>query len=328
MKALVIGSTGIIGNHIVRELLNDGHEVFAASRGITPSRNLEGLQVKSVQLDILDLDSLKKAFKGMDCVFQAAAYYPDNTFNSKLHCERAMQGLENVIHAALASHIERLVYTSSLTTIGQAKKGELANEDLKYDLFGQDPHPYFLVKHLSEQRLNRAFLEKGLPVVMLNPSGCFGPYELKPKTMCLVPQLISREIPSYILRDINVVDTRDVARGHVLAATKGRLGERYILGGHNQNTEIVIREICEVGGVKPPRFTVPLQIGVGLCMMAEGVGYVLKRKPRFPVLGLRFIQYGQHLDISKARTEFGYEPQPMAPCYKRAIQWYKDIGYC
>ncbi len=328
MKALVLGATGIIGNHIVRELLEQGHDVYAASRGVLPPVNLEGLNVRRVRCDLDDLQSLRDVFCGMDWVFQAAAYYPQNTFNKNQHVQSAMKGLNHVIQAALESGIKKLVYTSSLTTIGQVPKGELANETVAYNLTGHDPHPYFLVKHLSEIRLQEAFQQQKLPVVILNPTGCFGPYELKPKSMCLIPQLVNREIPTYVIRDINVVDTADVARGHVLAADKGRLGERYILGGHNQTTEMIIREICEVADVKPPRFAVPLQLGLGVCYLDEGFNFLLKRKPRYSILGLRFAQYGQHFDLSKSENELGYSPQPMEDCYRRAIAWYHKIGYC
>jgi len=328
MKTLVIGATGIIGNHIVRELLEQGHEVIAASRGVTPSLNLEDLDIQRIKADITDVKSLEKAFKGIDWVFQAAAYYPGNSFQKAKHVKTALEGVRSVIQATKNSSIQRLVYTSSLTTIGRAKKGDLADEDLPYDLVGRDPHPYFLVKHLCEEELRYEADTKKCPIVIVNPTGCFGPYELKPKNMCLIPQLIERKVPAYVLNDINVVDTKDVAKGHILAAKKGRIGERYILGGHNMTMEMVIKEICELAGVKPPKLIVPIRLGLAACYVSETFDYVLKRSPRLPALGLRFAQYGQHMSIDKATEELGYKVQPMTACYERAIEWYKKIGYC
>ncbi|HLD44075.1 MAG TPA: NAD-dependent epimerase/dehydratase family protein, partial [bacterium] len=136
MKTLVIGATGIIGNHIVRALLKEGHEVIGLSRGVMPSVNLDGLSVTRLKADLLDVKALKEAFKGVDWVFQAAGYYPRDAFHNKQHVAQALAGVRSVIAAALDAGIERLVYTSSLTTIGQASEGGLADESLSYDLLG------------------------------------------------------------------------------------------------------------------------------------------------------------------------------------------------
>lgn len=328
MKCLVIGATGIIGNHIVRELLADGHDVFAFSRGQTPALNLEGLSVKRVTGDITDVNSLKKAFEGMDWVFQAAAYYPQNMFQKAHHVRVALSGVRNVIEASLKTKIKRLIYTSSLTTIGQTKRGILADETIPYDLVGYDPHPYFLVKHLSEEELRLACRQEGLPVVMVNPTGCFGPYELKPPHLCLVPQLVKRTIPAYVSNNINVVDTADVGRGHVLAALKGKIGERYILGGHNTTTAQVIDEICRLAGVRAPLIRVPISMAVSLCSVDEFLSYTFHKEPKLPILGVRFVQYGQHMSFAKAQNELGYQPRAMEDCYRKAIGWFRKIGYC
>jgi dihydroflavonol-4-reductase len=323
-----MGATGIIGNHIVRELLADGHEVSTFSRGQTPSQNLEGLSVQSVTGDITDLDSLKKAFVGMDWVFQAAAYYPQNMFEKAHHVRVALKGVRNVIETALKTKIKRLIYTSSLTTVGQAKRGTLADETIPYDLVGRDPHPYFLVKHLSEEELRCSCREQGLPVVMVNPTGCFGPYELKKPHLCLVPQLVKKAIPAYVSNRLNVVDVADVGRGHVLAAMKGRIGERYVLGGHNTTTAQVIHEICRLAGVKAPLVRVPISLALSLCSLDEFLSHTFHKNPKLPILGVRFVQYGQHLSIAKAQNELGYQPHDMADCYQKAIGWFRQIGYC
>lgn len=328
MKSLVIGATGLIGNHIVRELLKEGHEVIAASRGVTPAVNLEDVDVPRVKVDVMDVASLTKAFRGVEWVFQAAAYYPGDTFHKAEHVKRALAGTQNIIQAARNASIQRLIYTSSLTTIGRSGRRKLATEEDSYRLAGRDPHPYFLVKHLCEEALRDAVRARGLPVVIVNPSGCFGPYDLKPKNLCLIPQLIQRKIPAFVRCDINVVDAADVARGHILAAKKGVIGERYILGGHNVTMEMVLREICEVAGVKPPRIAIPVALGLGVCYVSETIGYVLGKKPALPVLAIRFAQHGQHLSIDKAVRELGYTVGEMAPCYERAIAWFRRIGYC
>lgn len=338
MKCLVLGATGIIGNHIIRELLRDGHEVAALSRGVTPSVNLEDLKIETIKADLQDAASLKMAFRGRDWVFHAAAYYPKNAFGMAEHVAMAMAQTQNVIEAAWQSGIKKLIYTSSLTTIGHSVNGHgpasperyaaaSADETCAYDLFGRDPHPYFRLKHLIEEEFRKE-AKGGLPVVMGNPTGIFGPYELKPREMCLVPQLARREIPAYVDRPINVVDAADVARGQILVAQKGKIGERYILGGHNTTSEQLVRDICDVIGVAPPRFKAPLKLALALSYASEVSTLVMGGTPKMPVLGLRFVEFGQNLSSAKAEKELGYSVHAMKPCFERALAWYRKIGYC
>lgn len=328
MKTLVLGGTGIIGNHILRELLRRGHEVYALSRGQTPSLNLKGLNVKTIKADINDLAALTDAFCGMDWVFHAAAYYPHNAFGMAKHVQSALTQTRAVIAATRASGIKRLIYTSSLTTIGRSKTGQISDETCAYDLLGCDPHPYFKLKHLIEEEFRAAVAKDSFPVVMVNPTGIFGPYELKPVENCLVPQLARGKIPGYVLRPINVVDAADVAVGHVLAAEKGRIGERYILGGHNIDTKILMSQICDILGVKAPNLKVPMALSLAVAYANELFSLARGATPSIPVLGLKFAQYGQPLSSDKAIRELGYTIHPMRPCFERALSWYREIGYC
>ncbi|MBI4411887.1 MAG: NAD-dependent epimerase/dehydratase family protein [Deltaproteobacteria bacterium] len=346
MKALVIGATGIIGNHVVRSLLDEGIDVRAFSRGVTSSRNLEGLNVELFKGDINDSRSVARAMKGCSWVFHTAPYYPTNTFQRGYHLKMAMAGLENVLKAAELNSIDRLVYTSSLTTIGSPRKVGairelplLADESCAYDL-KRPPHPYFEVKFRMEEEVKRrAQMGRpglggqpglgGLPAVIVNPSGCFGPYELKPASLCLIPQLVNRKLPVFVDHPINVVDVADVGRGHVLAARKGKIGDRYILGGHNVTVRWIVETICKLAGVSPPWIKIPIPLALTTAWISEFLSfYLLKIPPFFPILGVRFVQYGEPLDISKAKKELGYAPSPMEECFVRAIDWFRKIGYC
>ena len=141
--------------------------------------------------------------------------------------------------------------------------------------------------------------------------------------------MLKGKIPCYIERPINIVDVADVGRGHVLAALKGRIGERYILGGHNTFVSQMMKSICDLGGVCPPQLKLPLGMAVVPSMLSEFFGYyIFNSIPALPVLGLRFVQYGQHLTCHKAEKELGYTISPMEPCYLQAMAWYRKIGYC
>ena len=343
MKALVIGATGIIGNHVVRSLLDEGIEIRAFSRGVTPSKNLEGLDIEPFWGDLNDLPSVMKAMKGCSWIFHTAPYYPTNTFQRGYHLKMAMAGLENVLKAAELNSIDRLVYTSSLTTIGAPRKvgairppspsglrrtGELPllDESCAYHL-KKPPHPYFEVKFQMEEEVKRR-ARQGLPAVIVNPSGCFGPYELKPVSLCLIPQLMNRKLPAFVDHEINVVDVADVGRGHVLAARKGKIGDRYILGGYNVTVSWMMKTICRLAGVPPPRLKIPLPLALTTAWVSEFLSfYIFKKPPFFPILGIRFVQYGYPLDISKATRELGYSTSPMEDCFARAINWFQKIGY-
>lgn len=329
MKALVIGATGIIGNHVVRALLHEGIEVRALSRGVTPSINLEGLSVEKVQGDLNQAKDLEKAINGCQWVFHTAPYYPTNAFEIQNHIVRAMKGMKSVLGAVSNSSIDRFVYTSSLTTIGSPHYfGELADETCEYDMIENPPHPYFALKYLMEEEVKKA-AHAGLPAVIVNPTGCFGPYELKPPSLCLVPQLIGRKLPAYVNRPINLVDAADVGRGHLLAAQKGTIGERYILGGHNVTSEYLIKRICELGKVAPPRLKMPLKLALIPAWTTEIIGhFFLHKPPLIPVLGLKFIQFGQHISTVRAEKELGFRPSPLDPCFEKAIEWFKSIRYC
>lgn len=327
-RCLVLGGTGIIGNHVVRELVHRGIQVQAASRGRVPKLNLKDLAVELVHADTDDLHSLTKAFAGVDVLFHCAGYYPQNMFARERHVKNALQQIRHVLTAAAGAGVRRVVYTSSYTTIGQAKPGQLADESLSYDLGGKDPHPYFLSKHLVELEIRNWVAQKKGSVVMVNPTGCFGPYEIKPRELTLFSQVAEGRIPLIVDHVHNVVDVADVARGHVLAAERGRDGERYLLAGHNTTIKAMIHEICDVAQRRPPRFTGPLAPALAVSFLDEALCYALGRVPHFPMLGLKFLQYAQHVSHAKAAAELGYVVSPMRPCYERALEWFIKIGYC
>lgn len=328
MKALVIGATGIIGSHVVRALLAEGIEVRAFSRGVKQALNLEGLDVERFKGDLNDPASLKEGAKGCAWVFHTAGYYPTHSFNLNDHLRKASTEIKRVLDAVEHPSLERFVFTSSLTTIGRpAYFGELADENCRYDL-PKPPHPYFAVKIVMEEEVKRRAM-RGYPAVIVNPTGCFGPYELKPIHLCLVPQLIRGKILAFVDGKLNAVDVADVGRGHVLAAQKGKIGERYILGGHDIFISDLLRTICRLGKCSPPKIRVPVKVAVAAAWASEFLShYVFNSSSVLSVLGLKFVEYGQHFSLEKARNELGYTVSPLEPCLTRAIDWYRRIGYC
>lgn len=327
MKALVIGATGIIGNHVVRSLLKRGIHVRGLQRGVTPAANLKGLDIELVKGDATVASDLAGALKGCDWLFHTAPYYPMHTFQMQQHCDKGLAGIQTLIDVLKKNPVERFVYTSSLTTIGKSTKAnKLADETCAYDLLGQDPHPYFRVKYVMEEAVKKS--ANRTQAVIVNPTGCVGPFELKPANLCLVPQVVNRKIPAMVERPINLVDVADVGEGQVLAALKGRVGERYILGGFNTSTSWYIEAIARLSSVGAPKIKLPLGVALVPSYLSELIAYLRGTIPALPILGLRFTQYGQHLSSEKAQTELGYNPEPIEPAIRRAIEWFRQVGYC
>ena len=325
MKALVLGGTGLIGNHVIRELLAQDCLVTSFSRGVTPQKNLEGLALKRIFGDVSDVSALSSAMQNQDYVFICSGYYPKKAFAPHEDFEISKAQTHAMLLAIQNANPKRVVYTSSLTTIGKAQ--EIANESL-FDKYDFKIHPYFTIKKSMEMAFLNAAKTKKLPIVVVNPTACFGAYEMKPKRLCLIPQLVNQKLPFFCDAKMNVVSAKDVAKGHVLAAQNGKVAERYILGNQNQNLQDILYEICDLAMVKRPRFKMPLSFGIALAYASERVAQVLKTDPQVSLLGFRFLEHGQFYSSQKAKKELGYQPQSMAQCYLDAIAWYKKIGYC
>lgn len=329
MKALVIGATGFIGSHVARACLKEGWEVRITRRPNSPLTALEDIkdQVEMVDGDLNDVESLKAAMKGCDYVFCTAAYYPMYQFHIDRQKEMALKQVETLIEAVRASDVKRLIYTSSLSTIGKALPGQLANEQTAYDP-QQHRGAYYQIKYACEQRLLEE-AAKGFPVIIVNPTGVYGDYDVKPTSGIFVVMIAKGRVPVLVDALVNIVDVRDVGRGQVLAAQKGRLGERYILSNYNTKVMDFARMVAEEAGVAPPRCTVPLALLKTLAAASEYLGYYVlhQSKPFLPLVGLEYAEHGQHYDVSKAQRELGLKLTPVQETVKRSVRWFKEHDY-
>lgn len=324
-KALVVGSTGCIGNNIVRACLEAGWEVCAFRRESSATWVLNGLDVTQAVGDLKDYRSLVTAMSHCDVVFHAAAYYPRHSLDIRASLREAVSGMRAVLRAAKESGIKRLVYTSSLTTIGPpGNAGRLADERDFY-LPGSTKSAYFESKWAMESEAWRAAAE-GLPVVIVNPTAVFGPWDAKPTTGQILLDVAKGRLPVWLDLDVNVVDARDVAHGQVLAAESGRVGQRYLLGGENLPVRDALGLAAEEAGVTPPRWRAPL----GLVGVAVALGEALGRVPLvqpLPLEHFKTLQEWRSLSIEKARRELGYTSRPLADTVRDTIAWFREHGY-
>lgn len=326
MKAIVLGATGFIGSHIARALVAEGIGVRVLSRSNSPSLALEGLKVERVTGDLDDPDSLRRGMRGCQALFHVAGYYPLYSFDRRKQKDLALRQMRNVLEAAETAGIERIVYTSSMSTIG-GKGGFLANEETPYD----PKHftgLYYEIKFLQEQEALTA-AGKGLPVVIVNPTGVFGDHDVKPTSGAIVVAVARRKVPLIFDAKMNVIDARDVACGQLAAMKQGKVGRRYILGSHNTTVVETARLIARIAGVRPPWGTLPLAAGEGAAFFSELIGkYLLRQdKPLIPRVGIDFLKYGMHYDTSRARKELGFTSVPIEETFERAVGWFRKHRY-
>jgi dihydroflavonol-4-reductase len=320
MKALVIGATGFIGGAIVRAALARGWQVRAMRRDDRLTGALGDLtaagQIEWYQANLMDPSTIAEAMLGCDAVFHAAGYYPSSSQDPARQVRRAQTQMEGVLLAFRQARPERLIYTSSLSTIGSpAEPGRLANENDVYQP-GSVPALYFDVKIAMEQ----IALESRLPVVALCPTSVFGPGDVKPTSGRLLLNVARGLMPFYPDGQINVVDVRDVAAAHVAAVEQGRPGERYILGGENMSMRHMLTLMARQAGRRPPWLRLPSRLVEAAGILAGRLG----------ILGgdmLQSIRYFQPLDTGKARAGLGLTCRPFTETLCDALAWFREHGY-
>ncbi len=327
MKAIVLGATGFIGSHVVRALIDDEVDVRILRRRSSPNLALEGLRFEVALGDLDDKGSLKKAFKGCQVLFHVAGYYPLYSFEREAQKAQALRQMKNVLEAAADSQIVKIVYTSSMSTMGQTGDGSPSNEETPYD----SKHftgLYYQIKHLLEEEAFAA-AKNGLPIVIVNPTGVFGDFDVKPTSGVLVVEVARGRVPFLFNAKMNAVDARDVARGQLAAMKQGKIGRRYILGGYNTTVWEIACLIARLAKVRRPIGRLPLFLGEAAAFVSEAAGrYLLhQEKPLVPRVGIDFLKYGMHYDTTRAKTELGLRSTPLEETFERALAWFRQHQY-
>jgi len=326
MKTLVTGATGFLGSAIVRELLKDGTEVMVLLRKNSDTSNIDGLDVEKIYGDIQDRESVKSALKGCDTLYQTAALYAFWARDSKVFYDINVEGTKTILNAALEQGMKKVVYTSSAITMGSHGAETPANEESEFNLWKMGDH-YSISKYLGEVEALK-IANQGLPLVIVNPTGITGVRDIKPTpTGKVIVDFLNRKMRAYMDAGGNFVDVEDVARGHILAAQKGRIGERYILGNENMSVVDLFRLIEELTGVKPPSFKIPYSVALVLGYMNQLITSIT-RKP--PIVSAPMVRMGSkytYCDSSKAINELGFTQTPIRTTIEKAINWFRENGY-
>ena len=327
MKTLVTGGTGFVGANVVRALLRRGTEVRALVRSGSDVRPLVDLDIELVQGDLRDRQSLEAALKGCSTVYHVAAVYSLWASHRQEIYASNVTGTVNLLEAARAAGVQKIVYTSSVSTIGLPEDGSPGTEEvrLRPEEMVSD---YKRSKYLAEQEVLR-YGRRGLPVVIVNPSFPVGPWDIKPTPSGqLIVNFLRGKIPAYAETGLNVVDVEDVAIGHLLAAEKGRLGERYILGHANLTLLEFFRLLEQVSGVKAPRLRIPYAVAYLSACVSELIARTITHKPPFVTLaGVRLSRKRMFYDSSKAVRELGWPQTPVIEACRKAVRWFREHGY-
>jgi dihydroflavonol-4-reductase len=330
VKALLTGGTGFVGCHVARELVARGVSVRALARPNSRKDNLADLDPRLLEIvngDLTDAASLREALKGCDTLYHVAADYrlwardPNELYRANV------DGTRDLLQAALDAGIQKVVYTSTVGALGIPHDGMPGNEDTPVSEQNMVGH-YKRSKFLAEEEA-RAFVGKGLPIVITNPSTPVGEMDIKPTpTGQIIVDFLNGKMPAYVDTGLNLIDVHDVAIGTILAGEKGKIGERYILGNRNVTLKEMLRILSQITGKPAPK----VQIPYGVAWLAVGmenlvVDRILRRAPAHPFEGVKMAKKRMFFDASKAVRELGLPQSPVEDALARAVQWFRAQGY-
>ncbi|MHB8382432.1 MAG: hopanoid-associated sugar epimerase [Candidatus Binataceae bacterium] len=323
--SLVTGANGFVGCHVVRALLARGDRVRALVRENADTAALAGLAVEQVRGDLRDRSSVACAVAGCEEIYHVAADYRLWVRDPAAMYASNVDGTRNVIETARAAGAKKIVYTGTVGTLG-IPHGGVGTEDTPVALADM-PGPYKRSKFMAEQVALEA-ARAGAPVVIVNPSTPVGALDLKPTpTGRIIRDFLDRRMPAYMDTGLNLVDVEDCARGHLLAAERGRIGEKYILGGENLTLKQMLEHLARLSGLRAPRVRIPYALAFGFALGAEAVARsITQRAPRASLTEVRMARKRMFFDSSKARGELGYEPGPVDGALARAIEFFRKTG--
>lgn len=327
-SAFLTGGTGFVGASLARLLLAKGLRVKALARKNGDRRNLDGLDVEIVEGGLFDAEAVRAGCAGARYVFHVAADYrlwaPDATEMYRANVDAT----ESVIRAAAKAGAERVVHCSSVAAVRPPHDKTPVDETHEYASVSGVVSDYKKSKYLSDVLARRLAKEEGLPVVVVNPAAPIGPRDIKPTpTGRIVTDFLNGRMPSYIDTGLNVVHVSDVAEGHWLAATKGRVGERYILGGENLTLKQVLDLLSAVSGRPAPRFKTPYAVAYAFGAVDTALARLRGTEPMAPLDAIKMARHYMWFSSEKAKRELGYAPRPVKSALQDAANWFQANGY-
>src|SRR5437660_2068080 len=327
MKAFVTGATGFVGSHVARILAEQGADLRLLVRSSSDPKNIQNLNAERVTGDLRDPNTLETAISGCDVVFHVAADYrlwirdPDEMYRANVEGTRA------ILEAARKNRVRRVVYTSSVATMGFTANGQSADENSPVSLDNMIG-PYKRSKFMAEQLAIEAS-RAGQDVVIVNPSTPVGERDIKPTPSGrIVVDFLKKKFPAYVDTGLNLVDATECARGHIAALEKGRSGERYILGGENLTLKQILDRLAAITGLPSPTIRVPYALALATGVVDEIVtGRIRGREPRATIDAVRMGRKKMFVSSAKAERELGWKCVPVDHALGRAVEWFRANHY-
>jgi dihydroflavonol-4-reductase len=327
MLTFVTGATGFVGSHVARVLAEAGADLRILVRGHSDTKNIDHLKADRYIGDLRDPASLEKGIAGCDVVFHVAADYrlwvrdPEQMYGANVAGTRA------VLEAARKSKVRRVVYTSSVATMGFHGNGRPADENSPVSL-DQMIGPYKRSKFMAEQVAIEA-ARAGQELVIVNPTTPVGDGDIKPTPSgAIILDFLKGKFPAYVDTGLNLVDVSECAHGHIAALEKGRRGERYILGGENLTLKQILDKLAGITGLPSPKIRVPYALALATGVVDEMVrGRILGKQPRATIDAVRMGRKKMFVSSAKAERELGWKCVGVDDALARAVAWFRDNRY-
>ncbi len=332
MKCFVTGASGFIGANLVHELNARGHQVRALLRPGADIRGLEEADYENVPGDVSDVQTLAKGMHGCDWCFHVAASYSLWLKDYAPMYAANVDGTRNVIQAATQANCARIVYTSTVGCIGlpRRKNGQITPTDEEAPVSEAQMSNHYKRSKWQAEQVALKLASEGAPVVIVNPSAPVGPRDVKPTpTGKVIVDFLNRQMPAFLDTGLNWVHVRDVAAGHILAAEKGRLGQRYILGNAQGNwtMQTALQKLEQISGLPAPKFQVPFWVALTAAHVNEWMAAITGKPPKAPLAGVRMARYMMYFNPAKAIRELGLPQTPPEQALSDAVAWFRTQGY-
>ena len=328
MTSLVTGATGFVGAAVVRRLLDRGEAVRVLARPNSDRRNIDGLSVEIAEGDLQAPETLQPALAGCRSLYHVAADYRLWTLDPDAMYAANVDGTRALIRAATAAGVGRIVYTSSVAVLGRAAQDGPADENTPVSIDDMIGH-YKRSKFLAEKAVRQLIAEESAPVVIVNPSTPIGPRDIKPTpTGRMIVEAAAGRMPAYVDTGLNIVHVDDVAEGHLLAHDRGRIGERYILGGTDMTLADILAAIAGIVGRPAPKIRLPHNLILPVAVMAETWARLFRTgEPFVTIDGIRMAKKRMYFSSAKAQAELGYGHRPAPDALRDAVAWFDNNGY-
>ena len=325
MSTLVTGAAGFLGSHVTRQLVARGDDVRVLLRASSTNRAIADLPLEYVTGDLRDPASLDRAMKGVKRVFHVAADYRLWAKRKQDIYDSNVGGTKNLLDAAKRAGVEQLIYTSTVATIA-VDRPQHPNEFTDAKLEEMVGH-YKRSKWMAEKEALGA-AKSGLPVIVAMPTTPVGPWDWKPTpTGKIILDFLNGKMPGYVKTGLNFVGVEECAAGHLLIAEKGKVGERYLLGGENLTLKQMLDTLAKITGLRAPILKIPHGLALGVAYANTALSRLVGRDPGIPVEGVKIARHMMFVDCARAKRELGFQAGPVAAALERAVRWYEANGY-